>query len=217
MHSTRTARPAPGAGDPRRPGPGRRPAAAAAQVTNGNFEANTGFIPTGYFNFFGSVPSVAGQGVGGSNAADFTTSSILLDQGGPNGSATINTVIGDTYSFTYSVKGAGSNDPTFGFGNFNADIGPSGGSLSGGSNAINSTAYTTFTSSYTATSAKTEISFFASNFTNGANHLYLDNVSLTDLTPVAVPEPSQTASLGLGALGVLGLLFKARRRKTAAA
>ena len=34
--------------------------------------------------------------------------------------------------------------------------------------------------------------------------------------PAAVPEPSQTASLGLGALGVLGLMVRARRRRTAA-
>lgn len=41
------------------------------------------------------------------------------------------------------------------------------------------------------------------------------NYDLVSLSVAAAPEPSQTAALGLGVLGLAGLAFKARRRRSA--
>ena len=49
-------------------------------------------------------------------------------------------------------------------------------------------------------------------FFNGADF----NLNLTPGGTTAVPEPSSVASMGLGGLGLLGLLLRARKRRTAA-
>lgn len=62
---------------------------------------------------------------------------------------------------------------------------------------------------------------FGSGFTNltsvsfdqRAPGIQFDNIVVVGAAPSAVPEPSQTAALGLGLLGLSGLVLKARKRK----
>lgn len=68
------------------------------------------------------------------------------------------------------------------------------------------TPYNTVNVTFTPTSTTGLLAFVGSG--NGA--LLLDNVSIAPLA--AAPEPSQSAALGLGILGLAGLVFTARKR-----
>lgn len=68
------------------------------------------------------------------------------------------------------------------------------------------TPYNTVNVTFTPTSTTGLLAFVGSG--NGA--LLLDNVSIAPLA--AAPEPSQSAALGLGVLGLAGLIFTARKR-----
>jgi MYXO-CTERM domain-containing protein len=62
---------------------------------------------------------------------------------------------------------------------------------------------------FTASGTSTPLTITGAS-SGGGEYIGLDNVS------VVAPEPSQTAALGLGVLGLAGLALKAGRRKTIA-
>ena len=56
------------------------------------------------------------------------------------------------------------------------------------------------------------------DFGGTVNQIAFDNITINSVTPgSAVPEPSTVASFGVGGLGVLGLLLRARRKPRASA
>lgn len=73
--------------------------------------------------------------------------------------------------------------------------------------ANSSTPYNMVSVTFTPTATSGLLAFVGTN--NGA--LLLDNVSVA-AAPAAAPEPSQSAALGLGILGLAGLAFTARKR-----
>jgi hypothetical protein len=76
--------------------------------------------------------------------------------------------------------------------------------------------FTTFTEDFTVSSATSGFLTFAENHNTPAGD-YLDNVSLTQTSPAAVPEASTTVSLGLLLmLGLGGMAIAAKRKQSAA-
>lgn len=125
---------------------------------------------------------------------------------GTNGTKQI-TLSGLTTGKQYSVQLFGLDDRTgsiartFSFSDFS-------GSTSGTSGAITSGANDYVIGTFTAASAFQTIT---ENLPNNGN---INAIVLRDIS--AAPEPSQIASLALAALGMLGVVLKARKRKAAA-
>ena len=77
-------------------------------------------------------------------------------------------------------------------------------------------AFTHFTEDFTVSAPTSGALTFAENHNSPAGD-YLDNVSLVQTSPAAVPEASTTVSLGLLlALGLGGLAVAAKRKQSAA-
>ncbi len=115
-------------------------------------------------------------------------------------SQSISTIAGDRYDISFFVAPSGQIPASF-----TADFGAA--TLLSVINppAVNG-AYELESFTVTATSAATLLAFFGED---NSSFVSLDDVSVTDLGPVAVPEP---ASLAIAAAGLIGLGLVRRRR-----
>ena len=204
--------------------------AQANMITNGDFSANAAAYTT--FPGYSSSPNPADPtgwtGVNGVNGPDTgfypTTSNNLPFSPAPNGtingnlpdfvfmqspsaylSQTVPTTAGQAYTLTYyGAARAGETSDVLEVILTNATDNAQ---ITSQTPAIIDTGWTPFTLTFTAPSASTAVEFLNNNGSNAAG----GTVDVTNVAMAAVPEP---ATLGLFAIGGIGLLLAARRRKT---
>lgn len=179
-------------------------AAPVNLLNNGSFESTA--VASGTWNIFNAIPgwnvgpngveirnNVAGSAFAGNNFVELdTTANSWISQ-------TLNTVMGATYSLSFSYanrpdnQGAASNGILWSIGGQNGTV---------GANTV--TTWNTFTTTFVGTGAPMTLRFDAAGRSDGYG-TSLDNVAVS-----AVPEPESIALL-LAGLGVMGVVL--RRRK----
>jgi hypothetical protein len=204
--------------------------ARAESITNGSFEMTTPAVPVGNFVLFtpGStgvtgwtVVGAAGTNIGVTNTM-FTESGISfpaengsnwVDLTGLNSNndteglqQTIATIVGDSYTLSFFVGNV--NSPSTGFGvTSTVDVFANGTSLGAFTNncttCTTTLSWTQFSRTFAATSTSTTLTFLNGDPAND-NSNGLDNVSLVDNGPAAVPEPCSIVLVGAGLLGLAG-------------
>lgn len=171
--------------------------AHANLVTNGGFETG---------NFTGWNVTLAGSGSNLSVVNNFPHTGIFYARFGATSglpdtiSQSLATVAGASYAIDYWLRNSGSGPNQF---DFNWDGGAVEQSL------VNAApfGYTQFSYSLVATSALTTISFASSH---GPSFFRLDDVNVEFVSgPIAVPEPTSLALVGLAGL----IVFSVRRRR----
>ncbi len=177
---------------------GARPAHAVTSVTfTGSAPAGGGLTTFNYTFTFRNL-----LGVESLRSGDFLT---FYDVGTVTGSGP------STLTFTQALVGptdpsvTPTDSPTVLNGTFTY-TGPTVTRMTDFAVSLTSTASTTRSGQYTSTNTVLESTL------SQIGSVTLPNAS----GPAAVPEPSQTAALGLGLLGLSGLMLKARKRKASA-
>lgn len=173
----------------------------------GTFSSNTGFGTT--VAPYGNLPA----------ATQNLLQSGSFDQSGQITLTMSGLTIGQGYTFEYWANNAG-NFTSFGAQQVKATGGTGMVTLlantSKNSNGQNSSALGGVgqfaTGTFTADAASQVITFTSPNDVPELNAFQLRTAA-----PAAAPEPSQTAALGLGALGVAGLLLRAKKRRAVSA
>jgi hypothetical protein len=208
-------------------------AAHANLIVNGNFSANASSYtaypgysqapnpsaPTGWTTGDGGY-SVSYSGVNGPDTGFFAASGSPFAPSSTTGvndfnfmqgpgvytSQTTTTAVGQSYTLTFDAAQR-SGDP-----NSVLEVivtnATNGNQIATSTPTINDTSFATFSLNFTAASGSTGIEFLNNSGTTGDNTVDVTNVSMAE---AAVPEP---ASLGLLAIGGLGLLMVSRRRAT---
>lgn len=207
---------------------------AAALIASASMAlAATGeIVKDGNFNGGLNKWTLSGQGVVTSqNSADYVNNAGGLGDTGTgifaafgagdtlSGSISqvLNTVIGATYTVTFDFGAFGSKGGNMQKLNYDASSQGASSSLASGFVSTSSRKLTNVLEDifeqggfyFTATSAKTVLSFKAEGVTSSAD-MFLDNVSVVgQIAPVPGPE----AGAGLGALAMVGLSFYIKRRR----
>jgi choice-of-anchor C domain-containing protein len=192
----------------------------AAPFQNGSFENGSG-APASLTTLGPGDTSITGWSVTG-NGIDWIgtywmaangTYSLDLSAGAAGGiEQTFDTVAGHDYSVTFALAGNGAGGSTVKM----VQVQATGGAQITYSFDTTGTSYsamgwTTQTYSFTATGPSTTLSF--TSLENSAYGPALDNVAVTDVTPVPTPALSTWALLGLA--GLLGLVAWRLRRTQA--
>lgn len=185
------------------------PASAQNLVTNPGFETGsfTGWTTDNGVGFTTTPHS-------GNYAAQFGSS---FSGGSGSLSQTILTTAGKSYNISFFLNG--NFQPNFYANNFTASFaGFQGENIRDAAQSSEGFSYyAQYSFTATATGASSELQFTGSSFAFtplGSRPLFLDDISVTDAGPAAVPEASSVISLGvLLTLGLGGLLVSARRRK----
>lgn len=192
----------------------------AAPFQNGSFENGSG-APASLTTLGPGDTSITGWSVTG-NGIDWIgtywmaangTYSLDLSAGAAGGiEQTFDTVAGHDYSVTFALAGNGAGGSTVKM----VQVQATGGTQTTYSFDTTGTSYsamgwTTQTYSFTATGPSTTLSF--TSLENSAYGPALDNVAVTDVTPVPTPALSTWALLGLA--GLLGLVAWRLRRTQA--
>lgn len=118
-------------------------------------------------------------------------------------SQTISTIAGDQYTFSWYLASDSSEENQF--------TATWNGSTVSSQSDIGVQGYTLYSFTETATSSSTTIAF---SIYNNPGYFYLDDVSVTQnpISLFAVPEPSSLVLGGLGAIAVIAVSRRARRR-----
>ena len=194
-------------------------AASAQVITNGGFDANSGYITTnvsGWTVQFGNVDLVYAGAPGSSVLLESLMTGATGNALDLNGlvpamiSQVLQTTAGQTYNISFSYAANPGVDPGDNpLSTFTMMLSP----VSGGSGVLSSnltgsgSSWATYSGSFTA-AGLTTLSFLSTDYSGSLPYgAMLDNVSVT-----AVPEPAEYAMLIAG-LGVIGAV--ARRRKAA--